>query len=83
MSVGYLNCATPSAISAFLQTLQSEFLGSVVNTSDSVNIGLVVAPVYAHKKSNLHQVSNACSEKLAACNLLSEHNFVMAFEIAS
>lgn len=65
----FLNWAAPARMSGKVQSVQAQVMGAMCNADSSANIGVVLMPVFAHKRGYVFKVEQAAQTMLASANL--------------
>ena len=73
-----MNWSAPGAFKSKVQKFQKEIMGNLLNLLPS-SVGLLMSPVYYHKKGNLWQCEQAHLQMLSGENINSDRLAAMLF----
>ena len=80
MCIVYLNWAAPARVPAKIQQVQAQVMGAVCNTDSAGNVGLLLMPVFAHKKGYVFKAEQAAQSRLANANLNLDKSMALYFQ---
>eukprot|EP00435_Cladocopium_sp_Y103_P041096 s4511_g11.t1 len=76
MTLVLLNWAAPSTFPVAMQRAQSTVCGSLVNASGT--LGVVLTPVYFHKKGMLYKLEESANQMLSQANMNGDSRFAIS-----
>ncbi len=79
VTVSFLNWAAPAVFPAKVQRCQAELLGSITNAPGTVNLGVLLSPVFAYQRGLVWKTETVLLQSLCNANLNADRCIALMF----